>query len=100
MRAQSRLFADWLSPLGFQPTYGEDRSLFNPESLAQCDLLMVMGLDWSKMTSLEPQAWENPAQARPYEPLIPQHWSSLQPYLQQGKPLFCHHTVLISFDDR
>jgi type 1 glutamine amidotransferase len=100
MRAQSELFKDLLSPLGFQITYSEERPLFDLKSLSRADLLIIMGLDWSIMDSLDKSDWEDPSKARRYEPLGEKHWQSIQNYLENGKPLFCHHTGLISFDER
>ena len=100
MAAQSDLFRSLLAPLGFELTYLEDRSAFNPENLSTADVLMIMGLDWSVMSSLKPETWEDPSKARPYEPLSEKHWQSLQDYLASGKPLFCHHSGLLSFDEK
>jgi hypothetical protein len=100
MRDQFGLFDSWLSPLGFRSSYSEDRSVFDPEALDQTDLLMLMGLDWSEMTALESKHWPDPSQAKPYQPLSQKHRQSLLGYLAKGKPLFCHHSGLLSFDER
>ena len=100
MAAQSDLFRALLTPLGFDLTYLEDRAAFNPENLKKADVLMIMGLDWSVMSSLKPDTWEDPSKARPYEPLSEEHWRSLRDYLAAGKPLFCHHSGLLSFDQK
>lgn len=82
MAGQAALFTQLLSPLGFQITYLEDRSAFEPANLSRADILMVMGLDWSEMTTLKPDTWTDPAQARPYEPLDENHWRAYQDYLE------------------
>jgi hypothetical protein len=100
MSRQAELFRGWLAPSGVELSYVGDRSAFAPERLAGADLLLLMGADWSVKDKLKPDAWEDPSEAGPYSPMTEAQWAALQGYLAQGKPLYVHHTGLLSFDER
>ena len=100
-RAQAALLGERLRPLGHELLYGDDRSVFDPGRLSGTDLLVLMGLDWSGVTKVAPEAWVEP-QPIPaaYEPLSDEHFAALRAHLAAGKPLLCHHSALLSFDER
>ncbi len=100
-RAQADLLAARLQPLGHEIVYGTHRSMFDPERLREADLLVLAGLDWSGITKVDPKVWVEP-QPIPerYEPLSEEHFRAITSHLQAGKPLLCHHSALLSFDER
>lgn len=100
-RAQAALLGERLRPLGHELLYGDDRSVFDPGRLSGADLLILMGLDWSGVTKVAPEAWVEP-QPIPtsYEPLSDEHFGAIRAHLDAGKPLLCHHSALLSFDER
>ncbi len=100
MRPQVELFRQLLSPLGFDLTYLDDRSAFDEEVLSRADIFLMMGADWSVINSLKSGDWEESSKTRSYTPLGEKHWRSFKNYLNEGKALFCHHTGLLSFDER
>ena len=100
-RAQTALLGEQLRPLGHELVYGDDRSMFDPGRLSRADLLILMGLDWSGVTKVAPDVWVEP-QPIPaaYVPLADEHFGAIRAYLDAGKPLLCHHSALLSFDER
>ena len=100
-RAQADVLAEQLRPLGHDVRYGADRRVFEPQRLRQADLLLMMGLDWSGVTKVDPGVWVEP-QPIPerYEPLSGEHLGAIREHLQAGKPLLCHHSAILSFDER
>lgn len=100
MSQQADLFRELLAPSDVELSYVGDRSAFTSQHLDRTDLLLLMGADWSVKDRLKPEAWEDPTEAGPYSPMTNAQWSALQGYLAQGKPLYVHHTGLLSFDER
>jgi len=100
-RAQSEVLRERLEPMGHEVRYGDDRSVFEPDRLGAADLLVLSGLDWSAITNVPPHAWVEPGpMPERYEPLADAHFRSIQEHLTAGKPLLCHHSAIISFDER
>ncbi len=100
-QAQATKLGERLQPLGHELVYGTSRSMFEPHQLQAADLLILAGLDWSGITKVQPERWVE-AQPLPkeYVPLSDQHFTSIMSHLQKGKPLLCHHSALLSFDER
>lgn len=97
--AQANWIAQQVAP--HTVSYGNTREMFDPERLSEADLLVMMGMDNSSVVKIPPEKWVEPA-PRPerYEPLSDRHFQAIQEHLKQGKPLFCHHIAIGSFDER
>lgn len=100
-RAQTDALRAKLEPKGHRLRYTTVRAGFEPDSLRDTDLLILMGLDWSGMDALETGLWEDP-RSRPghYEPLTEEHFQAIQQYVERGGPLLCHHAAIGSFEER
>lgn len=100
-RAQAAVLEERLQPQGHVVVYGTDRSMFEPNQLQTADLLVMAGLDWSGVTQVKPEAWLEP-QPIPlhYQPLSEHHFQAIMTHLGDGKPLLCHHSSILSFDER
>lgn len=96
--------AEWLrqqvEQRGHAMVYDESLDLFEPDALARADLFILMGLSWTGMGAIEASAWQAPATPQPYRPLSDAQMQALLDYLAAGKPLWCHHAAICSFDDR
>ncbi len=100
-RAQAEVLREPLQAMGHEVHYGDDRSVFEPDRLRSADLLVMSGLDWSAITKVDPKNWVEPGTIpERYEPLAEEHFQAIREHLEAGKPLLCHHTSIISFDER
>jgi hypothetical protein len=63
------------------------------EALDGCDLLVIMGLHWSRMEEVD---W---AGHRPYRPPLEQHRAALRAFVDGGRPVFLHHSAIGCYDD-
>lgn len=101
LQAQADWIASAVAPQGHRVLYGNKRAIFDSASLAQADLLILSGIEWSGMAMAGPGDWENPAlRTEHYEPLSEAHFQSILAHLEAGKPLLCHHAAITSFDER
>ncbi len=100
--AQSVWLKKAFQGMGHEADYREDRGAFEAANLEKTDLLFLMGMEESAvMPVAELQYWETPAnRVVPYRPLAQEHWDALMAYLAKGKPLFIHHSGILSFDER
>ncbi len=86
---QAKQIANWLCGR-FDCQWHDGIDAF--DHLADCDLLVLMGLHWRGMSD----AW---AGGLTYRPMQPSHQKALREYVASGRPLIVHHGAIASYDD-
>lgn len=80
--AQAKLISEWIGPK-FDCTFHHDKGIF--DQMAQTDLLVIMGLFYSKQSD--------------YRPLSGAQETAFERYIASGKSLILHHGAAASYDD-
>lgn len=98
--------AEWFHRLAarskLELRWSRDVSALKPSNLRRTQLLILAGLHWSGVTSLEADSWEagEPPPER-YETLSEDEWVAIHSMVTSGRlPLLAFHTGLGSFDDQ
>jgi len=88
--AQARAIAGWLGDRDYSFAFHDGIEAF--EHLADCDLLVLMGLHWTGRT---PEC----AGGRKYQPMRDQDKAAFEAYVASGRPIVAHHGAIASYDD-
>jgi len=84
---QARLVEQWLGS-EYSCTRYDGVPAF--EHLSDCDLLVLMGLHWTGLSSSDEVS---------YSPMEPVHRRAFESYVGSGRPLLVHHGAIASYDD-